>query len=628
MKVGLLTSSIIFLLIAQSFLLSGISAKSQQAQTSYRADIRQAQTASAFILKSGSNQSFQLSISETSYLAYQVRSNTTVSTLLASLGQPQKANERTGNTDPIYKQNGSVIRNAALLTPGGYYLGFQASHSSAQIEYSYAISPARTRNATTYFGETLLLQPKHTYSVPLNYETLGSPSVLSLFGISNRSVYYTIYDASSNSVVFRSPMVTATNATSDNDVAKDAYTVGLPAAMYVLHVTNPHSAACMLRVEYQLSPSYVNPYLAIIGRGLEGYPKALATGLSSYGLYNQSGEIAPYEIRTNQLVGFANISSISAYNPKPPPGVGTASASLQLNAVLLIKNVDGSRFVYWVQNVLSFQTDSHAVHAAVSVVNITGLGAYLDDHTIRGRGQVAATPDKNGTRGNYYSSGGEPVSYELPFVFSVSLVATVRPNRDVWLAARASEFQSGGERMNANTTIDDVLIKAPNASEAYFFISGKEYAPQTSSLFRDQPGLLYDAELVFAGGANGEVTTFNSLQANLRLIFFNETAQGFQLFPSYYGFGTNTFEATGNQKVTFDGQFATMVTGVPDHAYLGRSAGIAQSILLAKPESNASQGALILPLSIAAGVAIVVLLIAAYQVSQRRRKRSNTQPRK
>ncbi len=544
------------------------------------------------------------------------------------MGQPRKAIGSTATTDVIYEQNGSVIRNAALLTPGDYYLEFQASHSSAGIEYSYAISPARTRNATTYFGETLLLQPKHTYSVPLNYETLGSPSVLSLFGISNRSVYYTIYDSSSNSVVFKSPTVTATNATSDNDVAKDVYTVGLLPAMYVLHVTNPHSAACMLRVEYQLSPSYVNPYLAIIGRGLQGYPKSLATGLSSFGLYNQSGKITPYEIRTNKLVGFANISSITAYNPKPPPGVGRADASLQLNAVLVVKNQDGSRFVYWVQNILAFHTDSQTVQAAVAVVNVTGLGAYLDDRTIRGRGEVLASVANNGTRGNYYSSEGLAVSYELPYIFSVSLSEIIRPNKDVWITARASEFQRGGDHMNTNTTIDDVLIKDRNATEAYFLISGKEYSPHTSSVFPDLPGLLYDAEFVFAGGANGEVTTFNSFGANLRLIYFNQTTQGFQLFPSYHSFGTNTFEATDNQKVIFDGQFGKMVIGVPDYAYLGRSAQIPQSILPPKLESNVGQGALTLPISIAVGAAILAFLIAGLQVSRRRRKRTNIQPSK
>lgn len=628
MKVGLLESSIVFLLIAQTLLVSGVLAKSQQVQVSDRADIPVAQTTSSFILQRESHRIVQLSISETSYLTYHVRSNTSISTVLATLGQLQTANETTGINGAIYEQNGRVIRNAALLTTGGYYLVFQASHSSADIKYSYTISPATTRNATTYFGETLVLQAQHTYSVHLNYETLGSQSTMTLFGISNQSVYYTIYDASSNSVVFRSPLVTATNATSDNDVVKDAYTIGLPRGIYILHVTNPHPAACMLRLEYQLSPSYVNPYLAIIGRGLTGYPQSLATGLSSFGLYNQSGEITTYEIRTNKLVGFANISSISAYNPKPPAGVGRADASLQLNAVLVVKNLDGSRHVYWVQNVFAFQTDSRMVHAAAIVVNITGLGAYLDDHTIQGRGQVAAPLAKNGSVGNYYSSEGVPVSYELPVVFSVSLEERIRPNRDVWLTMRASEFQREAERMNTNTTIDDILIKAPNASEAYFLVSGKEYAPQTSSVFRDQPGLLYDAELVFAGRANGQVTTFNSLEANLRLIFFNQTTQGFQLFPSYYGFGTNTFEATDNQKVAFDGQFATMVTGVPDYAYLGRSASIPQSVSLPKLESDAGQDSMILPLSIAVGVAIVLLLIIGIEFSRRRRKRSSTEPGK
>jgi thermopsin len=340
------------------------------------------QGGNAFTLKRGDYRTVKLSIPETSYLTYSTKSNASISTTLATPGQIQKSNRTWGIADAIFDQNGTSSRNAALLTYGDYYLAFYAYQSAAEVTYSYKISAANLRNATTYFGETVVLQPRHTYSIHVNYETLGSPSTLTLFGISNRSVYYTIYDSSSSSITFRSPLVTATNATGENGVAKDAYKLKLAPAMYAVHVTNPHPAACLLRVEYNLSPSYVNPYLAIIGRGLTGYPKFLATGLSSFGLYNQSGEITPYEVRTNRLIGFANISSISAYNPKPPVGVGRAAASLQLNAVLVIKNIDGSRYEYWVQNVFGFQTDSKTVHAFVSVVNVTGLAAYLNDQTI------------------------------------------------------------------------------------------------------------------------------------------------------------------------------------------------------------------------------------------------------
>src|SRR5208283_159959 len=85
----------------------------------------------------------------------------------------------------------------------------------------------------------------------------------------------------------------------------------------------------------------------------------LASGIASFGVANNSGVVTSYEIKTNEIVGVANISSMQVNTPDASQyGVSATGATLQLNAELVVNdnNSGTNQKVYWVQNVPDFET--------------------------------------------------------------------------------------------------------------------------------------------------------------------------------------------------------------------------------------------------------------------------------
>ena len=69
----------------------------------------------------------------------------------------------------------------------------------------------------------------------------------------------------------------------------------------------------------------------------------LASGIASFGVYNNSGVVTPYEIRTNQIVGVANISAFQVLTLNAAKyGVSVTGATLQLNALLVVQDSGSS----------------------------------------------------------------------------------------------------------------------------------------------------------------------------------------------------------------------------------------------------------------------------------------------
>ena len=72
------------------------------------------------------------------------------------------------------------------------------------------------------------------------------------------------------------------------------------------------------------------------------------TGIASFGVYDQSGNIQTYDTSSSEVVGTADISSISAYNSTAGlTNSSVSGATLQLNSVLVVQDRDGSRRAYW-----------------------------------------------------------------------------------------------------------------------------------------------------------------------------------------------------------------------------------------------------------------------------------------
>jgi Predicted solute binding protein len=238
------------------------------------------------------------------------------------------------------------------------------------------------------------------------------------------------------------------------------------------------------------------------------------------------------------------------------------SASLQLNSVLAINNDDNSTWILWPQDVLIFLTNESIVIYHDNVFNMTNPTATLTNQSVKGDGYVEPSPQGGNYYGNYNSS--PCFTYSLPFSGYLVMNESVVKGKGVLITFSVIVLENGSSTVLSSQTFDKVLVVDPNVSSAYFQVNGKEYTPAgPTGLFRSY----YDTELVFGGGANGEVTTFENISATLGLFYLqnNEYVE----FPSYYTFGGDTAEATTNVHVTFTPQgYAELSVGKPDLTYV------------------------------------------------------------
>ena len=147
-----------------------------------------------------------LQINDTSYLIYATESDVAISTaVMNSLQFLQFSQGQNNISDSAYNQNGTSNLNALLLTNGTYYLTFFAFQDTANFTYFYnIISNITVQNATTYVGAYLTIPPFSELAHLVHLQTLGSPNVMALFGVSNQSITYTVYDNTTHSSVLNS----------------------------------------------------------------------------------------------------------------------------------------------------------------------------------------------------------------------------------------------------------------------------------------------------------------------------------------------------------------------------------------------------------------------------------------
>jgi len=499
--------------------------------------------AHALVLNAGYFLYIPIHVNSLSAIIYAVGSNATVTVALMTPSEFSQFNS-TGLLRGIVVQNGSAIVNGVLANPGTYYLVIYSPTQYANIWYLYNTKSITPENSSTYVKEFVTIPPNGTYSLPIHLSTLGSPSTLLLFGVSNQTVYYTVFNNESQ-VFFNSSLITLTwNYTSET-----GFTVDLPTGVYFLNITNPHDTPAYLLFTYRVLPKYVNPYLYIEITHTNAYPM----GIASYGVSGTK----TYVVNTTSVLGYFNITSLLAYNGSQNL-VPAYEASLQLNSVLVINNDDNSTWILWPQDVLIFLTNESVVCYHDNVFNMTNPTATLTNQSIKGDGYVY----KN-YYGNYNSS--PCFTYSLPFSGYLVMNESVVKGKGVLITFSVIVLENGSSAVLSSQTFDEVLVVDPNVSSAYFQVNGMEYTPAgpTAGLY----GSYYDTELVFGGGGNGEVTTFENISATLGLFYLqnNEYVE----FPSYYTFGGDTAEATTNVHVTFTPQgYAELSVGKPDLTYV------------------------------------------------------------
>ncbi|WP_054849851.1 thermopsin family protease [Vulcanisaeta sp. JCM 14467] len=230
-------------------------------------------------------------------------------------------------------------------------------------------------------------------------------------------------------------------------------------------------------------------------------------------LYEIAGQGAPIggssfePASTTEVLGFFNVTSISAYNPNGESqfNVPNSGASLQLNAVLEVQLADGTTQYYWLQDTISFITNSEEYNFVDNVWNYTSTELILSNSTITGNGYVS-----NSSTGYYYGYSTSFQAYSLPLAgYLLIKLVSVNPLEVSFCYAI---IQSGS-------------VYYPPSFDCYDTITIYTPKPVTNAFITSQPNTLtpsnnaIDTEFVFAGYANSEYTTFNSLSAYLALLY-------------------------------------------------------------------------------------------------------------
>jgi len=276
-----------------------------------------------------------------------------------------------------------------------------------------------------------------------------------------------------------------------------------------------------------------------IGIGGKEY---LPIGITSYPLT---------PITTSELMGFFNITAMSAYNPSGESqfGVPNSGASLQFNAVLVVELTNGQRQYYFVQDVLQFMTNEEEFRTGDNVWNITASPSFLSNQTIVGNGMVYLSSEQY-----YYSYTTSFNSYSPPFAGYLVMKVYVS-NGVAHVDFGYVIIQNGSHHPPSVVWFDNVtIIPYGQVSNAYFEVSTNLI--ETSTAYYGE-----DAELVFAGYANFEWTQFSGLSASLAMVYWNGSA--WIPLPRLFDFGIDTAEGSvPNISVSVGGSgFATVSLG-------------------------------------------------------------------
>jgi thermopsin len=335
--------------------------------------------------------------------------------------------------------------------------------------------------------------------------------------------------------------------------------------------------------DVQLSPGryfilfYAYSHRATVAVGYYVYPNTpfsygevtppQPTGIAAFGISNDSGVVTPYVIRTNQIVGLANISSFLANNPNASSfGDNVAGATLQLNANLVVNQTNGLQDVYWVQNTPDFVTSVNAVALTDNLWNNTDYTGYMTNQSVTSpnfaNGGAVYASTSQGTTSYAYLFNENNATYSLPFSFALVENETVERGSGVLVQFGFRTLQNGSLSNAPTSWYDNVTIHVPDVQSAYFDVAGNATTPV---------GSFYDAELVFAGEGNFETTQFLNMSASLGLFYQDQSTGSLTSFPSYYSFGGDTGEASTNLTVGYSNGIAYVSVGGSNYSYLGRS---------------------------------------------------------
>lgn len=274
-----------------------------------------------------------------------------------------------------------------------------------------------------------------------------------------------------------------------------------------------------------------------------------SVGVASYGIYNISGRLYPYQVRTDEVVGVANISAISAYNPNPAANTSVSGASMQLN-VVLNTYVGNKLKVFWLQDVVDFNTSSGEYYLIDNIWNNTGISSNVSKYDLVGSGNLTNC----GACGNqtFYADTypGLFFNYTLPLSMKLIILQNQTPGGSE-ISFGYQILRNGSVGLQPLVFYDHILI--PGSGNSTILTTPYYETPSNGGLL----GNFYDSEFVFGGESSGVNTNFYAMNASV-WIFYDRNGQ-LVPFPSVYTFGQNTAESATNLK-TGPGKSGAVVT--------------------------------------------------------------------
>ncbi|MCL5428028.1 MAG: thermopsin [Candidatus Marsarchaeota archaeon] len=381
----------------------------------------------------------------------------------------------------IYMANVSAGSYVVLVnvSPGSYFATIQGANSNGS---SHALNFSLS-SFTAPQGHIRSIDFWNTYSLPIILRNYSSVQLEWMDSAPLKMAFPNSIFANNFSIL--------SNATSVMN-----YTWLNNRGTYNLTLTSPGRSDMLLYMNS--TPVLVNPLNQSIYNTTsnDSYP----VGISSYGLSNSSGNLGPYQIKTDGIGGYAVINSVSAYNATARANASKGGASLQLNAVMNIVS-GGKTYAYWLQDALLLNTSNMTYSLADNIWNSTAHDANMSNGTVLGGGYVSPTNSTNSSR-DYYAQQTNSSAYTLPLVFS--------PVMKIQYYSGRPEVSFGVDTKSGTYYFDNVTFNI-TSDNAYFLLTPYYMTPG---------GTFYDFEFVFGGEANGATTAFNEMSSSLWLYYY------------------------------------------------------------------------------------------------------------
>jgi thermopsin len=329
-----------------------------------------------------------------------------------------------------------------------------------------------------------------------------------------------------------------------DNVFDSLYNIDLDRGTYRITLTSSAPTEIFLLVSH--SGSLINPLTGFVGN--------YSVGVASYGVYNNSGTLVPYQVSTDEVIGDANITALYARDFNTSDNNSAYGASLQLNVEMNTELGNASR-VFWMQDVADFNTSQRSYYLVNNIWNNTLPGGDIGNDTLRGNGNVTLCESCGNQSFYAYSYPSGSLNYSLPLNIKLVILENQTVNGTV-VSFGYQILQNGSGGLRPLVFFDRVLF--PGYDNSTMLITPYFYTPSSNN----ESGNYYDAELVFGGESGGAQSYFDDLEARLWIYYYDGGV--LRPFPSAYTFGQDTAETAANATVRAltDGRGGFATTGV------------------------------------------------------------------